>query len=66
MLARLRHPLVQVFFLANSVFDRRYAFGTYFDPGASVNVGLPVVLTDCRSEVLGQSASVYGGIRITF
>ena len=58
---------VQVFLLLNNAFDRRYAlFGTFFDPRASANVGLPIVLTDRRSEVLGQPLSVYGGIRVTF
>jgi iron complex outermembrane receptor protein len=58
---------VQVFLLLNNAFDRRYAlFGTFFDPRASANVGLPIVLTDHRSEVLGQPLSVYGGIRVTF
>jgi iron complex outermembrane receptor protein len=58
---------VQVFLLLNNLFDRRYAlFGTYFNPQAAANVGLPIVLSDHRSEVLGQPLSVYGGIRVTF
>jgi iron complex outermembrane recepter protein len=58
---------VQLFLLLNNLFDRRYAlFGTYFNPQAAANVGLPIVLTDHRSEVLGQPLSVYGGIRVTF
>ena len=58
---------VQVFLLLNNVFDRRYTlFGTYFNPQAAANVGLPIVLSDHRSEVLGQPLSVYGGIRVTF
>jgi len=58
---------VQLFGLINNLFNRRYAlFGTYFDPQSVANVGLPVVLTDHRTEVLGAPLSVYGGIRITF
>lgn len=58
---------VQVFLLLNNVFDRRYAlFGTFFDPTAAANVGLPIALTDHRSEVLGQPLSVYGGLRVAF
>jgi iron complex outermembrane receptor protein len=63
------HPIkgVELFLRINNVLDRRYAlFGTYFDPGAAANVGLPVELTDHRSEVLGQPLSVYGGLRVTF
>jgi hypothetical protein len=53
--------------LVNNVFDHRYAlFGTYFNPEAAANVGLPITLTDRRSEVLGQPLSLYGGMRITF
>jgi hypothetical protein len=49
------------------VLDKRYAlFGTYSNPQAAANVGLPVVLIAHRSEVLGQPLSVYGGIRVTF
>ena len=58
---------VELFLRINNVLDRRYAlFGTYFDPSAAANVGLPVVLTDHRSEVLGQPLSVYAGLRVTF
>jgi iron complex outermembrane receptor protein len=63
------HPTkgVELFLRINNVFDRRYAlFGTYFDPKAAANVGLPIVLTDHRSEVLGQPLSVYAGLRVTF
>ena len=43
---------VQLFGLINNLFDKRYAlFGTYFDPEAVKNVGLPVVLNDRRAEV---------------
>jgi iron complex outermembrane receptor protein len=58
---------VQIFALVNNLFNRRYAlFGTYFDPQSVANVGLPIVLTDHRTEVLGPPFSIYGGIRITF
>ena len=58
---------VQIFGLVNNLFNRRYAlFGTYFNPEDVANVGLPVVLTDHRTEVLGPPLVAYGGIRITF
>ncbi len=58
---------VQIFGLVNNLFDRRYAlFGSFFNPLATANAGLPIVLTDRRTEVLGQPLSIYGGIRITF
>ena len=51
----------------NHLFNRRYAlFGTFFEPESTANVGLPVVLTDHRTEVLGPPLAVYGGIRLTF
>src|SRR5437764_3724110 len=40
------HPVkaVELFLRVNNVLDRRYAlFGTYFDPSAAANVGLPIV-----------------------
>jgi iron complex outermembrane receptor protein len=58
---------VQIFGLVNNLFNRRYAlFGTFFDPQSVANVGLPIVLTNHRTEVLGPPLSIYGGIRITF
>ncbi len=59
---------IQLYGLINNLFDKRYAlFGTYFQPSDVANVtGLPVALTDPRSEVLGAPLSVFGGIRITF
>jgi iron complex outermembrane recepter protein len=59
---------VQLFALINNLFDKRYAlYGTYFDTGDVANVaGLPVALTDNRTEVLGPPLSVFGGIRVTF
>jgi iron complex outermembrane receptor protein len=58
---------VQIFGLINNLFDKRYPlFGTFFDPGDVANVGLPVVLADHRTEVLGAPLAVYGGIRVTF
>jgi hypothetical protein len=50
--------------LANNVFDRRYdLFGTYLTRSMSA---CGVVVTDRRSEIFGQPASIYGGIRVTF
>ncbi len=58
---------VQIFGLVNNLFDKRYAlFGTYFEPQGAANAGLPIALTDPRTEVLGQPLSIYGGIRIIF
>ena len=58
---------VQLFGLVNNLFDKRYAlFGAYFDPEAVENVGLPVVLNDRRTEVLGPPLAIYGGVRVTF
>jgi iron complex outermembrane receptor protein len=58
---------VQIFGLINNAFNQRVAlFGTFFDTSDVANVGLPVALTDHRTEVLGPPLSVYGGIRITF
>jgi len=59
---------MQFFGLINNLFKTAATrlFGTFFDPQSVANVGLPVVLTDHRTEVLGAPLSVYGGIRITF
>jgi iron complex outermembrane receptor protein len=58
---------VQIFGLINNVFNQRYAlFGTFFDPSNVANVGLPVALTDSRTEVRGPPLSIYGGVRVTF
>ena len=59
---------VELFGRINNLFDKRYAlFGTYFDTGSVANVsGLPVALTDARTEVLGAPLSVFGGVRIRF
>jgi iron complex outermembrane receptor protein len=59
---------VQLYGLINNLFDKRYAlYGTYFDTGDVANVpGLPVALTDARTEVLGAPLSVFGGVRVTF
>jgi iron complex outermembrane receptor protein len=58
---------VQVFGIVNNLFDKRYAlFGTYFDPQDVRNVGLPVQLSDARTEVFGTPFAIYGGIRVTF
>jgi iron complex outermembrane receptor protein len=58
---------VQLFALVNNLFDKRYAlFGTFFDPQGVASAGLPIALTDRRSEVFGAPVSAYGGIRIRF
>jgi iron complex outermembrane receptor protein len=58
---------VEVWALVNNLFDKRYAlFGTFFDPQGVANAGLPITLTDRRTEVFGQPRSVYGGVRVRF
>lgn len=58
---------IEVFALVNNLFDQRYAlFGTFFNPQVVANAGLPIVLTDHRTEVFGQPRSVYGGLRVRF
>ena len=48
----------------NNLFNQHYAlFGTYFDPQGVRNAGLPITLTDLRTEVPGQPLSVYVGLR---
>jgi iron complex outermembrane receptor protein len=55
---------VQVFGLVNNLFNRKYAlFGTYFDPQAVANAGLPFALSDPRTEVPGAPLSIYVGVR---
>jgi iron complex outermembrane recepter protein len=58
---------VELFALVNNLFDKRYApFGTFFNPQGVANAGLPLTLTDRRTEVLGQPRSLYGGLRVRF
>ena len=58
---------LQIFGLINNAFNQRYAlYGTFFNPSDVANVGLPMTLTDHRTEVLGAPILVYAGIRVTF
>jgi iron complex outermembrane receptor protein len=58
---------VQLFALANNVFDERYAlFGTFWDPASVSNVPLAFPLTDRRIEVYGAPLAGYAGIRVRF
>jgi len=58
---------VELFALVNNLLDERYTlFGTFFDPRGVANAGLPITLTDHRTEVLGQPRSVYAGVRVRF
>jgi iron complex outermembrane receptor protein len=58
---------VEVFALVNNLLDKRYAlFGTFFNPQGVANAGLPIALTDPRTEALGQPRSIYGGVRVRF
>jgi len=56
---------VTLFAVINNLFDNKYAlFGTYFEPAGTAKAGLPIALTDQRTEVPGQPFAVYGGIRV--
>jgi iron complex outermembrane receptor protein len=56
---------VTLFAVVNNLFNNKYAlFGTYFEPQGTAKAGLPIVLTDQRTEVPGQPFSVYAGIRV--
>lgn len=56
---------VTVFAVVNNLFNNKYAlFGTYFEPQGVANAGLPIVLTDQRTEVPGAPLVIYGGIRV--
>jgi iron complex outermembrane receptor protein len=56
---------VQVFGIVNNLFNQRYAlFGSYFEPQGVQNAGLPIALTDQRTQVLGQPLAVYAGLRV--
>jgi iron complex outermembrane receptor protein len=58
---------VEVYGFINNLLDKRYAlFGTFFDPASVANVGLPVTLTDHRTEVLGPPRSFYAGLRVKY
>jgi iron complex outermembrane recepter protein len=58
---------LEIFALVNNLFDKRYAlFGAFFDPQGVANAGLPLTLTDRRTEVFGQPRSIYGGLRVKF
>lgn len=56
---------VTVFGVINNLFNNKYPlFGTYFDPQGTANAGLPITLTDHRTQVPGQPFAIYGGIRV--
>jgi iron complex outermembrane receptor protein len=56
---------VTLFAVVNNLFNNKYAlFGTYFEPQGTAKAGLPIVLTDQRTEVPGQPFAVYAGIRV--
>jgi iron complex outermembrane receptor protein len=58
---------VELFALVNNLFDKRYSlFGTFFEPDSVANAGLPIQLSDPRTQVDGQPRSVYGGVRVKF
>jgi iron complex outermembrane receptor protein len=56
---------VTLFAVVNNLFNNRYALhGTYFDPQGTAKAGLPIALTDQRTEVPGQPFAIYGGIKV--
>ncbi len=56
---------VTLFGVINNLFDKRYAlFGTYFESEGTSKAGLPISLTDQRTQVPGQPFAIYGGIRV--
>jgi iron complex outermembrane receptor protein len=56
---------ITLFALVNNLFNNKYAlYGTYFSPDGTSKAGLPIALTDQRTEVPGQPFAIYGGIRI--
>jgi iron complex outermembrane receptor protein len=56
---------VTLFGVINNLFDHRYAlFGTYFEAQGTSKAGLPITLTDQRTQVPGQPFAIYGGIRV--
>jgi iron complex outermembrane receptor protein len=57
---------VQLFAFATNVLDKRYALsGTFFETQGVANA-LPIRLSNPRTEVPGQPASGYAGIRVRF
>lgn len=58
-------PNVTLFGVINNLFDKRYAlFGTYFEAQGTSKAGLPIALTDQRTQVPGQPFAIYGGVRV--
>ena len=56
---------VTLFAVVNNLFNNKYAlFGTYFEPEGTSKCGLPIALTDQRTEVPGAPFVIYGGIRV--
>jgi iron complex outermembrane receptor protein len=56
---------VQVFGFINNLFNKKYGlYGTFFAPQGVANAGLPITLTDQRTEVPGQPFSIYAGVRM--
>jgi iron complex outermembrane recepter protein len=56
---------VTVFGVINNLFNKQYAlFGTYFESEGTSKAGLPITLTDQRTQVPGQPFAIYGGIRV--
>jgi iron complex outermembrane recepter protein len=56
---------ITVFGVINNLFNKHYAlFGTYFESEGTSKAGLPIALTDQRTQVPGQPFAVYAGIRV--
>ncbi len=56
---------ITLFASVSNLFNNKYAlFGTYFQPEGTSKAGLPIMLTDQRTEVPGQPFAIYGGLRM--
>ena len=56
---------VTLFGVINNLFNKQYAlYGTYFEPEGTSKAGLPITLTDQRTQVPGQPFAIYAGLRV--
>lgn len=56
---------VTLFAVVNNLFNNKYAlYGTYFDAEGTSKAGLPIDLTDARTQVPGMPFAIYGGVKV--
>ena len=56
---------VTLFAVVNNLFNNKYAlYGTYFEPEGTEKAGLPITLTDTRTQVPGMPFAIYGGVKV--